>query len=151
FQRVTADGFASDVVADYYLDGMPAGYAGLYRVLGQWDPRSVSKVLPYALTALTVGAAVRAGRRPRVPPGGGAAAGGGLGAGVCMDRAAGGRARSFAFRVLALMLLALAGGRPVVGALATVLGALFCPAAGVVCGLALGGWLLLFRGTARGR
>jgi hypothetical protein len=141
----------NDLVADYYLACLPAGFTGLYRLLSPFDPRAVSKVLPYVLLAVTAVSAWRAARRLRGPAAGWATLALVLGAQVYLARSAGGLPRSFAFPVLALMLFAVARGKPMRGALATLLGALFYPAAGVVCGLTLAAWLLLpakLRGNA---
>lgn len=136
--------FQNDVAADYYLSCFPVGFRTLYAVLAPvWDARAVSKVLPYLLLAVTAWAAGQAARRLRGPAAGWAAVGLCLGAEIYLARLAGGLPRSFAFPLLAVALLALARGKPILLAVVTVLGAAFYPAASVVTGLALAGWLLL--------
>jgi hypothetical protein len=133
-----------DYIADYYLASFPIGYRGLYAFLSLIaDPRPVSKVLPYALLAITALAVGRSARRLRGPPAGWAAVALVLGAHVYLERMAGGLPRSFAFPLLAVAMLALVRSRPLLLAIVTVLAAGFYPAAAVVCGLTLALWLIL--------
>ena len=134
--------FANDTVADYYLACYPIGYRGFYTLMSAFDPRGVSRALPYLLLAATAILVGRTVRRLRGPPAGWAALALCLGASIFMARMAGGVPRSFAFPTLALAALALAIGRPHLMALAALLAALFYPPAALVVGVAMAAWLL---------
>ena len=143
--------FRDDYVTRYLRSGLPIGYGwGMALASKLADPRVLSKVLPYPfllLFAITLGvAAYRLG--------------GWWAAGIAMaialtselfiDRMSGGLPRMFAFPLVAVAGLGLALGRTYWVCAAVLAGALFYPAAGLVCGLALAALLLLVPGRDRG-
>lgn len=143
--------FRRDLTADYYLACFPLGYQSLYAAGATVvDPRTLSKVLPYALLAILAAAAALAAGRLR----GAAAAWGAvafcLAAPVFLGRMAGGLPRSFAFPLYALLAAALVSGRPVLLATIACAGAAFYPSVGVVAGIALAILLLLYPARLRG-
>ena len=143
--------FHSDLIADYYLACTPAGYKLLYISAAKWvDPRSVSKVLPYLLLAITVAASARAAGRLEGKWAAWGTAALCLGAPVFLERMGGGLPRGFAFPLYALAALALVGGRPVLLAAIVVIGAAFYPTVAVTSGLALAAMVLLLPARQRG-
>lgn len=130
--------FRNDFVSDYFLAGLPEGFRTVYWLAAKlWDAAAFSKLLPYLLVAVTLGALAVAARRV----GGNVAAFGvaalSLGTGVFLARMAGGLPRAFAYPVLAIAAAALALGKPRWLAAAVWLGALFYPVVGVISGLSL--------------
>jgi len=143
--------FHNDLIADYYLACTPAGYKLLYASAAKWvDPRSLSKVLPYLLLALTVAACARAAGRLEGKWAAWGTAALCLGAPVFLERMGGGLPRAFAFPLYALAALALVGGRPLLLAAVVVISAAFYPTVAVTSGLALAAMLLLLPSRQRG-
>ncbi len=147
--------FPNDFIGDYYLACLPVGFRALYTV-GAWafGAAPLSKVVPYALLAITLVATVLAARRIAGFGGGLIAAGLILSSGLFLARMSGGLPRAFGFPIVALTLLALIEGRPRLHAACVIAGAAFYPAAAVPAGLSL--TLLFFfvpavdRGAAQG-
>jgi drug/metabolite transporter superfamily protein YnfA len=136
--------FPNDPVVAYYLASLPDGYRLLYVVLGPLlGVEFLSKLLPYPLLLLTLGAVAAAAHRLS----GLAAALGalalGLGSAYLLGRMAGGLPRSFALPLLAWGAFALVFGRVKLLAGLVVVSAAFYPMAGVVLGAAFGLLLLL--------
>ena len=143
--------FRDDYVTRYLRSGLPIGYETAMALASKLaDPRVLSKALPYPfllLFAITIGVA---GHR----------LGGWCAAGMAMaialtgelfiDRMSGGLPRMFAFPLVAVAGLGLAYGRTYWVCAAVVAGALFYPAAGLVCGLVLAALLLLVPARDRG-
>lgn len=143
--------FHNDPIADYYLACTPAGYKLLYASAAKWvDPRSLSKVLPYLLLALTAAASARAAGRLEGKWAAWGTAALCLGAPVFLERMGGGLPRGFAFPLYALAALALVGGRPISLAAVVVISAAFYPTVAVTSGLALAAMLLLLPARQRG-
>ena len=151
FLRYHDPRIATDYVTRYLQDGLPLGYEwGMILASKIVDPRVLSKVLPYPfllLLAITVGAAAK-----RL---------GGCGAAwmamaialtseLFIDRMSGGLPRMFAFPLVAAAALGLVYGRTYWVCAAVVVGAMFYPAAGLVCGLVLTALLLLVPARDRG-
>ncbi|QOV91848.1 hypothetical protein [Humisphaera borealis] len=143
--------FHSDPIADYFMASFPIGFKAVYMTLGSLiDPRLLGRILTYVLLGVTVWAAARAARRIRGPAAGWGAAALCLGATLYLERMTGGLPRAFAFPFLAVAMLALARGKPILMAVVVGLSAGFYPVVSVVCGLALAVWLLCLPATARG-
>lgn len=129
-----------DVLGDYHLDIMAAGYRLMYRSLAPFlDPSGVSKSLPFVLFAVTLAAAVRtarlvggtvAGRIPAVLL---------THALVCLREMAAGLSRSFAFPATALGLWSLAAGRVRLLAVLAIVGRAFYPVGELTLGISLVG------------
>ena len=144
--------FEEDFAADYLLSCMPAGYKLLYRCWSAVaDPRTLSKILPYLLLPVLLLATGFGARRL----GGAMAAWGAvalcLSSSYFLSRMSGGLPRSFGFPLIATAAAALVLGRPVLLAVCTVLGAALYPAAGLVSGIALAGYLFILPAADRGR
>jgi hypothetical protein len=130
--------FPGDPAVDYFLAGLPEGYALFYRALAPlFGVVALSKGLPYVLLAVTLACVARAAWKL----GGGAAAFGALalalGSGYLLARMTGGLPRGFAAPLLAAGTLALVNGRARALALLTVAGAGFYPAVALTLGAAL--------------
>jgi hypothetical protein len=143
--------FHDDYVTQYLRSGLPLGYErGMALASKVVDPRVLSKLLPYPFLlvfALTLGAAA-------YRLGGWCAAGMtmaiALSSELFIDRMSGGLPRMFAFPLVAVAALGLVYGRAYWVCVAVVLGALFYPAAGLVCGLVLATLLLVVPARDRG-
>ncbi|PYI94718.1 MAG: hypothetical protein DME97_00210 [Verrucomicrobia bacterium] len=136
--------FPNDYFSPYIRAALPVGYRALY-TLGAvlWDPATISKVLPYVLLTLTVGATAVVARRLSGYFGAFLGAALILSSAVFFDRMAGGLPRAFAFPTLALAAAALVYGKPRLLASVVCVGAAFYPPAAMVGGIALAIWLLL--------
>lgn len=154
FYRFTSAGFRSpDWIADYYLSAfMPTGYRAVFGGLARrFDPAQTSKVAPYVLFAIVLGLAVAASAR----------LGGGLAALACgglvlatpviLERMMGALPRAFGSPFMALSILALVAGEPLLLAAATVGAAAFYPVVLVAPAMALALWLLATPREWRGR
>jgi hypothetical protein len=143
--------FASDYIANYYLDCLPLGFRALYTLSAPLiDPAVSNKIVMYLTLLITVaGLGVAANRL-----GGKVAAWGAmslaLGASLYLDRMGGGLPRAFGFPVLAWALAALSYGRTKWLAALVWLGACFYPVAGVVVGLATTFFVLFLPASDRG-
>ena len=137
--------FTDDYFAQYYLDvHMPAGFRLLYQYGARlWDPRGLSKALPYVLLVLLLGSVGLAVHKISGPAALWGAIGLCLTSGYCLSRMTGGLQRAFGFPVLACAVAALAFGRPRLLAATVCLGAAFYPPAGIVAGVALLMYLFL--------
>lgn len=143
--------FHNDVIADYFVASFPVGFKAVYATIGSMvDPRFLGRVLTYLLLGITVWAAARAARRIRGPAAGWAAAALCLGASLYLERMTGGLPRAFAFPLLAIAMLALARGKPILMTAVVILSAGFYPVVSVVTGLCLAVWLLAFPAAMRG-
>ena len=143
--------FPDDLIAEYHLDGLPAGYRLLYRTLALVaDPAIVSRALPYVLWLAMLAAIGAAAWRI----GGAATAWVALAlclsAGVFLDRMIGGTPRAFSFPVVAVATAGLVFGRPMLTAAMAVVGAATYPVSGVIAGLSLAAYLLVLPAGDRG-
>lgn len=138
FRYATDSPVGQDVLGDYQLDLIPPGYRALYQwSAGAIDPTALSKLLPYVLLAVLIGALARAAW----------ILGGGwgafltliltLGSSVFVERMIGGLPRAFAFPVIAVGLAAILAGRPWAIAVACVVAAWTYPPAGMLLCIAL--------------
>lgn len=144
--------FHSDPIADYFVASFPVGFKAVYMTAGSLiDPRLLGRILTYVLLGITAFAVARAAMRIRGPAAGWGAAALCLGATLYLDRMTGGLPRAFAFPFLAVGMLALARGKPLLMAGVVALSAGFYPVVSVVTGLALAVWLLLFPAAMRGK
>ena len=130
----------SGYASDYYFTLFPIGYNLLYRAItfAVADPITFSKVLPYPLLMIIIGAVCAAAGRL-----GGAAAAFStsalcLSTGIFLTHMVGGIPRAFGFPFLAAAAAALVFGRTLWLAIIVVASAAFYPPAAVVAGLALG-------------
>jgi hypothetical protein len=128
-----------DYVADYYRSALfPAGYRALYEAAARLGlVRELSRWLPYVLLVLTVSAVSLAAYRFGGLPAAWMSAALALSSGACLGRMAGGIPRSFAFPIVAGIILALVRGSVAGLAVMAVAGALFYPMAAVIAGLCL--------------
>ena len=145
FFRYSDGGFTRDYIGGYYLHAfLPAGYRAVFAAVAHVvDPVTTSKVVPYALFALTLALCALAARRLQ-----GTAAFLGCGllclsSGILFARMVGGLPRGFGYPIVALATYGLAAGNVWWVAAAVVAGALFYPAVAVPPGAALALWLLL--------
>ncbi len=145
--------FTEDYIADYYLRCiLPAGYRALYRTGAMfWDPRAMSKVLPYPLLLVVVAALGLAAHRLGGKAAAWSAMALGLSTGVFLERMTGGLPRSFGYPLIACAAVALVYGRPFLLSVVVVMGAAFYPVAGLIAGFALAAFLLLLPGKYRGQ
>lgn len=139
--------FQGDVVADYYLRCLPTGYQAIYRLTAPLvDPRVTSKVVPYLTYAVLLAGVWLACRGI----GGRAAAWLGvftvLASGVFLERMSGGLPRSFAAALVAVAAAAVVNRKPGWLAATAVAGAAFYPSAGVVLGVTLAGYAMVWPG-----
>lgn len=144
--------FVDDYIAEYYLRCiLPLGFRTFYR-LGSlwWDPRALSKVLPYPLLLAALIALGLAASRLGGKAAAWAAVALALSTGVFLERMTGGLPRSFGYPLLACAAAALIYGRPLVLAACVVLGAGFYPVVGLIAGLALAVYLILLPRGDRG-
>lgn len=119
-----AGAFENDYLADYQLALNPVGFDALYRVTAPWiDPRTLSKVVPYALLALFLAAVGVVSWRLAGP----AAAWGSvllcLSSDAYLKELGGALPRAFGFPLVALAAWALVARRPVWLAVFTCIGA----------------------------
>jgi hypothetical protein len=143
--------FAQDYLGDYSLACMAPGFRGLYWALAHfWDPRSVSKVVPYVLLAIVVGAVAASAAKWGKEWGAWFAAALVLSSDDILDRLTGGLPRAFGFPIVALAIAALVHGRVRMLATVTAIGAAFYPAAAMPGGMALAGVMLLLPAKSRG-
>jgi hypothetical protein len=133
-----------DYVADYYHSAVhPAGYEVLYGLAARLGlVRELSRWLPYLLFLLTVATVGVAAYRFGGLPAAWISAALALSSGAYLGRIAGGIPRSFAFPIVAGIILALVRGSVAGLAGLAVAGALFYPVAAVIAGLSL--FFLLF-------
>lgn len=143
--------FPRDVPGDYILATLGWGYRLLYMLgakLG--DVRTMSKVLPFVLFALTAGGLAWAASRWARMAGAFVAVALCLSTDVFIERMAGGLPRGFGFAIAAWAVAALVHGRMMLLAVVTCLGAAFYSAAAVPPGMALALVVLLFPAEHRG-
>jgi hypothetical protein len=128
-----------DYLADYYGSAfLPTGYKALYGAAARLGlVREVNRWLPYVLLLVTVATVGRAAYHFGGLPAAWISAALALSSGAYLGRIAGGIPRSFAFPIVAGIILALVRGS--VGGLAAlaIAGALFYPVAAVIAGLSL--------------
>ncbi|MCC6579640.1 MAG: hypothetical protein IT440_04305 [Phycisphaeraceae bacterium] len=143
--------FAHDEIARYYLDCLPVGYQAVYRLTSVWwDPRDVSKLLPYAMWLATLAGVATASRRLSGGFGAWFSVALCLGAGVVLERCTGGLPRGFGFPILAWMAAALVYGRADLLLALTACAGAFYPVTGVIGG-AMSMLLLVLPGRDRGQ
>ena len=142
---------ADDYGLTHFLATLPVGVRAIYMSLAPFfDPRWVSKVIPYILMVVTLGAMYSAAK-----PIGGRAAGWAavvlaLAGDTIMARMAGGLPRSFAYPMLALAMAFLANGRMLALATVTALSAAFYPAVSVAAGIVLAAAMFVLPDKDRG-
>ena len=147
-----ASQFATDEAASFMLAVTPAGVRALQSTLAAWvDPVAFTTVAAYGLLLVTIVACAAAAWRLGGTTSAWAAVVLLLGSGHALSRMADTLPRAWSFPVLALSMLALVEGHPLVLAGLVVAGALLYPASGVVAGLALAILLLLVPARHRGR
>jgi hypothetical protein len=143
--------FAHDYLGDYSLACMAPGFRALYWVLAHfWDPRSVSKVVPYVLLAVVVGAVAASAAKWGKAWAAWFAAALVLSSDAVLERLTGGLPRAFGFPIVALAIAALVHGRVRMLAIVTAIGAAFYPVAAMPGGIALAGVMLLLPAKNRG-
>jgi hypothetical protein len=143
--------FRGDYIQDYYRAATPEGYRALYRLTSAWwDPRAVSKVLPYPLLLALLVVIGVAGHRLGGPVAAWFAMAWVLTAGIFLDRLTGGLPRSFAYPIAAGAAAACVVGRAYWLAAAVLLAAAFYPVIAAIAGPALAVLLLLVPAKDRG-
>jgi hypothetical protein len=143
--------FPHDYLGEYAVDCMAPGYRALYTVGSMFvDPRGISKVLPYVLLAIVVGAVFVGAMKWGSVAAAWVAAALCLSTEIYLDRMGGGLPRSFAFPILACAAAALLHGRMTALAVVVAVGAAFYPAAAMPAGMALALVLLVLPARARG-
>jgi hypothetical protein len=136
--------FPNDPVVAYYLASLPDGYRLLYVLFGPLvGVEFLSKLLPYLLLLLTLGAIGAAAHRLSGLAAACGAVALGIGSAYLLGRMTGGLPRSFALPMLAWGALSLVEGRVKLLAALVPISAAFYPMAGVVLGAALALSLLL--------
>jgi hypothetical protein len=143
--------FPADYLGEYTLAAMAWGYRALY-VLASWvwNAKSFSKVLPYLLLAIVVGALAKGASRWGKVAAPFFAVALALSSDAFFERMAGGLPRAFGFAIAASAAAALVHGRMRALAAITCLGAAFYPAAAMPCGMALALVALVYRQKDRG-
>ena len=139
--------FRDDPVADYLLSCLPLGYQAVYRVTAPVvDPRVTSRIIPY----LTFGALLAGVWMTCRAISGRLAAWLGvltvIAAGAPLERMSGGLPRSFAMALVALGAAGMVCRRPRWLAAAAVAGAAFYPVIGVLLGISLAVYALVWPG-----
>jgi hypothetical protein len=143
--------FPHDYFATYLCASLPIGYRALYRIgANLWDPAAISKVLPYILLVVTVGAIAAIARRLAGYFGALLAAMLVLSNGVFLAVMVGGLPRSFGLPALALTSAALVYGKPRLLAGIICASAAFYPPVAVQAGIALTIWLFALPTQDRG-
>jgi hypothetical protein len=143
--------FDHDYVAKYFMACHPPGYRGLFTAWSRrWDPRLLSKILPYVLLA---GLLIATGFASATLDGVFSAA---LSvafvyfSSTFIERMMGGFPRGFGYPLLALALWALAAGRARTLVLLPAVAMAFYPVVALPAGAALGIWLLFYPPRLRG-
>jgi hypothetical protein len=143
--------FADDYLGRYIVSCLPVGYRALFWTYSHFaDPRGLSKVLPFVLFAVLLGALVVAATKFGHVAAAWVTAALCLSSGIFFGRMAGGIPRTFAYPIVACAAAALVHGRMTALAVITVIGAAFYPVAGVPAGIALAAVLLLLPAADRG-
>lgn len=144
--------FVDDYISDYILSSMmPKGYSLMMQaVSGFVDPRIASKILSITLYALTMVLTVSAAQRLGGWPIAWCAALLLLGSGAVASYSTGGLTRSFGYPIIALAAFGLVRGQAAYLVAAAVLGSIFYYVSGVISGLVLFTFLLLFPSSWRG-
>lgn len=142
--------FKHDYIARYYLDCMPIGFKALYITAAQcMDPRILSKILPYALYLILILTIARIAWSISGEIGMWCSLFLLMGISGIFSPMVGGLPRSFAYPMLALMLLALVESRPILLAILILLCSMFYPVVAVIGGITLACWLLLLDRKSR--
>ena len=136
--------FRDDYIADYYLAFNPKGFTQAYRLGVAWlDPRTISRLLPYALLLATLGFVGVSAWGLGGPIAAWAAMALCLSSDLFLGRMMGGLPRAFGLPLLAMAGAALVLRRPGLLIAATLLGAAFYYPAAMLGGMALAAFLLL--------
>jgi hypothetical protein len=144
--------FHDDYVGNYYFDILPILYRSIYVVAACFgETVTLSKLLPYLLLFIVVIAMAFAAHRLSGKVGAVTAMTLILGHSMYLARLCGGLPRSFAFPVIALLVLTLATGHVYGLAALTCIAAGFYPVVALICGSCLVGWLILLPARARGQ
>jgi hypothetical protein len=144
--------FRDDYLNDYYFNVLPILYRTIYVIAAWFDSvTTISKVLPYVLFMVTVIAVALAAQRLSGKIGAVTSVVLVLGNEIYLQRLAGGLPRSFAFPIIALLLLMLVTGNVYGLVFLTCIAAGLYPVVSLICGICLVFWLLVLPTSARGQ
>lgn len=142
--------FHNDYLAQFFLDAMPIGYKFLYWTWSRVaDTRSLSKVLPYLLLPVFLASVWITVCRLANTVAAWAAVALCLSSTYFLWRLTGGLPRAFGAVIIGVAAMSLTLGRPILLAAVTCLGAALYPVVGLVSGIVLAAYLLLFPAVER--